>query len=289
MLNFNEKQLEAVCEDFFNLTKLKIVLYDSDFKLVYTSKTFAPFCTLLRRDACLEGKCIECDRYGLNECKKQNRLVVYKCHMGLTEACVPITQNQVVIGYLMLGQTLEKADLESIKEKIAELEESANISRSELCNAIDIMKPISKKSLNSAARLMEMCACYLWINNIVRVQQSTLQNHIVSFINENLSSDELCVDGLCKRFNVSRSLLYTMAKQELGMGISEYVRKCRIENAKRLLLKTNLPICQIASECGFNTPSYFTKVFYEQVGCLPKNYADVYEKQKNACGAIENS
>lgn len=289
MLNFNEKQLEAVCDDFFNLTKLKIVLYDSEFKPVYTSKTFAPFCTLLRSDAHLESKCLECDRYGLNECKKQNKLVIYKCHMGLTEACVPITQNQVVIGYLMLGQTLEKTDLESIKKKISELANSVKLDKTELCNAIDIMKPISKKSLNSAARLMEMCACYLWINNIVRVQQSTLQNHIVSFINENLSSDELCIDGLCRRFNVSRSLLYTMAKQELGMGISEYVRKCRIENAKRLLLKTNLPICQIASECGFNTPSYFTRVFYEQVGCLPKHYASVCGEQKNAHTAAENS
>ena len=289
MLNFNEKQLEEVCDDFFNLTKLKIVLYDSEFRPVYSSKTFAPFCALLRSDPSLESKCLECDRYGLNECKEQNKLVIYKCHMGLTEACVPITQNHVVIGYLMLGQTLEKSDLESIKANIAELDNGMLADKSALCEAISVMKPISKKSLNSAARLMEMCACYLWINNIVRVQQSTLQNHIVSFINENLSSDQLCINGLCRRFNISRSLLYSMAKQELGMGISEYIRKCRIENAKRLLIKTNLPICQIASECGFNTPSYFTRVFYEQVGCLPKNYAALCGEQKNACQSAENS
>ncbi len=278
MLKFDEKQFTEISEEFFNITKLKINLYDASFNLVCAPVTHAPFCSVVRKSEELTGRCIECDRYGLGECKKQNRLVIYKCHMGLTEACVPIIQDNIVIGYLMLGQTLEESDRKSIEDIIKSLPERRDISKDELLGALSQMKSLSNKSLHSAARIMEMCACYLWIKNIVRVQQSTLQNNIVTFINQNLSSDELTVEGLCRRFNISRSLLYSISKKTLGMGISEYVRKRRIEAAKEMLLKGSVPIYRIASDCGFSTPSYFTKVFCEQVGCLPKEYPQKFKQ-----------
>ncbi len=278
MLKFDEKQFTEISEDFFNITKLKINLYDASFNLVCSPVTHAPFCSVVRKSKELTKKCIECDRYGLGECQKTNKLIIYKCHMGLTEACVPITQNNIVIGYLMLGQTLEESDRESIQQIISELPDSIDVSKNELTEALSLMKSLSNRSLHSASRIMEMCACYLWINNIVRVQQSTLQNHIVAYINQNLSSEELTVAGLCRRFSISRSLLYSISKKNLGMGISEYVRKCRIEAAKEMLIKGSIPIYRIASDCGFSTPSYFTKVFCEQVGCLPKEYAQKHKQ-----------
>ena len=273
MLKFDEKQFAEISEDFFNITKLKINLYDSSFNLVCAPATHAPFCAAVRKSAELTARCIECDRYGLGECQKTNKPIIYKCHMGLTEACVPITQNNIVIGYLMLGQTLEESDRHSIENIIAQLPENKDVTKKELYDTLSFMKSLSNRSLLSASRIMEMCACYLWINNIVRVQQSTLQGHIVAFINQNLSSDELTVEGLCHRFSISRSLLYSISKKNLGMGISEYIRKCRIEAAKAMLIKGNAPIYRIAADCGFASPSYFTKVFCEQVGCLPKEYA----------------
>ncbi len=276
MLNFDEKQFTEISEDFFNITKLKINLYDANFNLVCAPVNHAPFCSVVRQSEELTKKCIECDRYGLGECKKRNKLIIYKCHMGLTEACVPITQDNIVIGYLMLGQTLEENDRESIAQTVSELADTHD--KNELLNALSLMKPLSNRSLLSAAKIMEMCACYLWIKNIVRVQQSTLQNNIVTFINQDLSSDELTVEGLCRHFNISRSLLYSISKKTLGMGISEYVRKCRIEAAKEMLLSGNVPIYRIASDCGFASPSYFTKVFCEQVGCLPKEYPQKFKE-----------
>ena len=273
MLKFDEKQFTEISDDFFNITKLKINLYDASFNLVCSPVTHAPFCKVVRKSEELTKKCIDCDRYGLGECKRSGKLIIYKCHMGLTEACVPITQNNIVIGYLMLGQTLEESDRQSIADTVASLPDTIDVSKSELLDSLSLMKALSNSSLHSAARIMEMCACYLWINNIVRIGQSTLQSHIVAFINQDLSSEELTVEGLCRRFSISRSLLYSISKKTLGMGISEYIRKCRIEAAKEMLIEGGIPIYRIASDCGFSTPSYFTKVFCEQVGCLPKEYA----------------
>ncbi|MBQ8441318.1 MAG: helix-turn-helix transcriptional regulator, partial [Clostridia bacterium] len=70
----------------------------------------------------------------------------------------------------------------------------------------------------------------------------------------------------------SRSTLYAMSRAAFGMGISDYIRSCRIDYAKKLLLKKELPIYEISRVCGFGAPNYFTKTFKQYVGVLPKDF-----------------
>lgn len=273
MIKFDKKQFDEICNDFRNLTGLQIVLYDDASELQYTTLKNSPFCSEVRKNKRLKEKCLECDRAGIKRCKEQKQPYIYHCHMGLTEACAPIIQSNTVIGYFLVGQTFEKGDVTEINKKIASLPDDGDINKERLVSAIPSTKPISHKKLLSAVRLMEICACYVWINNVVEVKQTTLCNGIIKYVSENLSSPELGIKSICSHFNISRSLLYSTSKNELGVGISEYIRGQRIQTAKRLLLKGELPIYAIASECGFSTPSYFTRVFSEAVGCLPKDYS----------------
>ena len=265
--------MSELSEDFFNLTGLEFVLYNAEMTSIYSSLRDSDFCAEIRSHDVLLEKCLECDKRGLEQCAKQSVPHIYRCHMGLTEACAPIIENNVVIGYLMIGQTIGEDDRESIQKAISSLDDDCGADKHKLQAILADMTPISKNKLTSAAKILGVCASYLCSSNIVALSRENMLEAIVSFINENLSSEELTTEALCHRFCISRSLLYSMAKQELGMGISDYVRKCRIHTAKKLLRKGDMPICRIALECGFSTPSYFSKVFSEQVGCLPKDYA----------------
>ncbi len=273
MLKIDKQQLSQLRKDFYNLTGLEFVLYNAEMKTVYSPLRHSEFCDVIRRREALTEKCLECDRRGLEQCARQSVPHVYRCHMGLTEACAPIIENNVVIGYLMVGQALGEDDRDAVGEAVASLEEKYGADKAELERALASMTPISKDKLASAAKILGVCANYLCSGNIVALSRENMPEAIVAFINENLASEELTTQGLCRRFSISRSLLYTMSKQELGMGISEYIRKCRIQAAKRLLRKGDMPICRVAADCGFSTPGYFSKVFFEQVGCLPKDYA----------------
>lgn len=51
-----------------------------------------------------------------------------------------------------------------------------------------------------------------------------------------------------------------------------YVNSYRIERACHLLLTTDLPVTEIALNCGFNDTSYFIKIFRKQKGITPKKY-----------------
>jgi len=50
-------------------------------------------------------------------------------------------------------------------------------------------------------------------------------------------------------------------RQSLGKSTKKYIQNRRIEEAKRLLRYTSLPIADIAEKLNFDTSSYFVRAF----------------------------
>ena len=58
-------------------------------------------------------------------------------------------------------------------------------------------------------------------------------------------------------------------KKELNMTFSDYLNDLRISVATRLLKDKSLAVNQVSSICGFEDPSYFSKVFKKIQGVSP--------------------
>jgi len=63
-----------------------------------------------------------------------------------------------------------------------------------------------------------------------------------------------------------------MFKRETGMTPNSWLQKKRIEQAKLLLGHHNVPLTEVASRVGFDSLSYFSKVFKDTTGISPKVY-----------------
>ena len=63
-------------------------------------------------------------------------------------------------------------------------------------------------------------------------------------------------------------------KRVTGLTFTEYILRVRIDKAKELLLKNRLSITQIAYEVGFESSSYFHKVFRKLTHLNPKQYLE---------------
>ena len=61
-------------------------------------------------------------------------------------------------------------------------------------------------------------------------------------------------------------------RQATGQTPHQYVIRCRIERAKRLLRETEWPIIEIGHHVGFTDQSYFTAVFRKHVTTTPNAY-----------------
>ena len=65
-----------------------------------------------------------------------------------------------------------------------------------------------------------------------------------------------------------------MFKQVTGQTPHQYVTTCRMEQAKQLLVETDVPLSDIALQVGGADHSHFTALFRQHVGTTPKAYRD---------------
>ena len=61
-------------------------------------------------------------------------------------------------------------------------------------------------------------------------------------------------------------------KHATGLAPHQYVSRCRIERAKRLLADTDLPLIEIGPQVGCADQSHFTALFRKHVSMTPKAY-----------------
>lgn len=93
---------------------------------------------------------------------------------------------------------------------------------------------------------------------------------ILEYINKNLN-EELSIDAIASKYYISRYYLMHKFKQQTGYTLYNYVLQKRLIMAKALL-KTNMPLYEICTECGFNDYSSFVKAFKKMFGTSPGKY-----------------
>lgn len=85
-------------------------------------------------------------------------------------------------------------------------------------------------------------------------------------------SEELTLTRLANEFFVSRQYLSTLFKKETDINLTDYIQKCQMEHAARMLVDTRLSITEIASQCGHSNTAYFTKIFKKYYSWTPREY-----------------
>jgi AraC-like DNA-binding protein len=88
---------------------------------------------------------------------------------------------------------------------------------------------------------------------------------------ENWQNHQYSVDDFCKNLSMSKSKLYRKCTEVTDKSPNELLREHRLLNALKLL-KTDRNIAQTTFDCGFTSPSYFTKCFQQRFGIQPLAY-----------------
>jgi AraC-like DNA-binding protein len=72
-------------------------------------------------------------------------------------------------------------------------------------------------------------------------------------------------------FEVSYSWFRKAFKEVLNTSPNQYVLMLKLRNATKIIQESNLPLSEIAYECGFNSEFYFSKIFKQKMGVNPSN------------------
>lgn len=100
-------------------------------------------------------------------------------------------------------------------------------------------------------------------------------------IMNNLSETENLIDSIALHMSVSRSGLHKKIKSISGVTPNDYIQLIRLKKAAELLGTGEYQINEVAYLVGFNTPSYFSKCFFNQFGLLPRDFANKSGNKNN--------
>lgn len=97
---------------------------------------------------------------------------------------------------------------------------------------------------------------------------------VMEYIRENYDK-EITLESLAKEVNLSKGYLCREFKNVVHMTPFEYLIEVRLDKGCEMLKNTDLTVGEIAQRCGFNSFSYFSKVFNEKKGLSPREYRQI--------------
>ena len=93
-----------------------------------------------------------------------------------------------------------------------------------------------------------------------------------AIVEAHLADDGFSVQRLASELAMDRTVLFRRMQALIEQSPSVYIRQVRMETAARLLRESSESIDEIALQTGFTSTKYFTRIFKETFGVLPRQY-----------------
>lgn len=97
-------------------------------------------------------------------------------------------------------------------------------------------------------------------------------DRLTDIVYSQFSDTALNSDKIAEKMCMSKSQLNRKVRVITGSNTTTYILHVRMEKAKRMLSSNDLPIGDIAMQCGFEDAGYFGRVFKQTFGMTPSQY-----------------
>lgn len=270
---FDIEKLREILKDFYRISRIRITVFDENLtELVSYPPSVAPYCSVIRGSMKGLEACMACDRQACEIAEKKHSTHIYRCHAGLTEAVTPLYVGDVLVGYLLFGHVFSYPTNADGLAVISHLTSSLQIDESRLRDTLEKAVPIEEQYVRSAAHILHAVASYLILERMAVLKEDMLAVRLDAYISAHFT-EHLNAVKLAHALGIGKTQLYELSRKLYSQGTAARVRELRMEKAKELLQdRRQLPLVEIAEQCGYNDYNYFFTVFSREVGCTPKAY-----------------
>ncbi|WP_314036066.1 helix-turn-helix domain-containing protein [Xanthocytophaga flava] len=146
----------------------------------------------------------------------------------------------------------------------------------------ELTREIILSHINSILKYSERFYKRQFINRSNNISGTTVRkfNEVLAHYFENGLHEQQglpTVNYLAGELYLSTRYLSDVLKQETGKTALDHIHLYLIKEAKNQLLGTNNHVAGIAYDLGFESPSYFTRLFKKVVGCTPVQYKEQHK------------
>ncbi len=97
------------------------------------------------------------------------------------------------------------------------------------------------------------------ISSLNRLRETILQN-----------LQEISLPLLVEKTGLSKWTITKIIRAECGLSVNEFIQNIRLEEARRMLLETDLKIYEISAIVGYTSVDYFTSIFRSKYSLTPQ-------------------
>ena len=185
--------------------------------------------------------------------------------------CHEIRQSEILNHIPIIIITAKSSDADRIRG----LEEGADAYLIKPFNAEELLVRV-EKLLEQRRQLRDKFSKALQEGSAQNVELSSRDrdflNRLTSIIHSHLADKDLNADFIADKMCMSRTQLNRKIRSIADYTATTYILQIRMEKAKRLLASTEQAIGDIATTCGFEDTSYFTRVFKQMFNVTPSQY-----------------
>lgn len=106
---------------------------------------------------------------------------------------------------------------------------------------------------------------------------------VAQLMEENIEKP-LSLDEIAAATSLSRRQIERLFRRHLGCVPNRYYLQIRLRRARELLLQTSMPIIDITTACGFQSPPHFSRCYRAQFGCPPSAERPIRTARTAAAG-----
>lgn len=262
---------EELLQNFYEITGVKVALFDSRFHCVAAAGHSEGYCHFLHRSRkCLDA-CMQSDIDAFRHVRENGEPYVYKCPFGLFEAISPVVINEEVRAYLIIGPVAEPGkDSDSHLIKCAKRmtpEWTEETLRAKLAD----MVRYTEEEVCALCDTLTVFAAYFENSTQLLPNEKTIGQMVKSYIVQNLSK-KITLSELSLHTHCSTVTLTEHFKREYGITIMQYLLKKRMQLAEQLLTDNAFSVTDISTKCGFSDVEYFSRCFKQTHGVPPSEW-----------------
>lgn len=267
---FDIDELNTLVKSFHNISSVKIGMCLPDGSTIgVDGGNECEFCRLVRGNKDFFNKCMQNDKRAF-ELAMQGKSSVYRCHAGLYESVAPIMYDNKPVACIMIGQIAPEVPHENISKELS-VRLAGHERLEEIIEAFKKMPHRSDDYVMSSVRIMSACAGYIYLNNLVTIERSSISERFKDYI-ENNYFEAIDLKTMADTLGVCVTKLCNEIRAQCNSSPHAMLKACRIRKAKELLLKTNLPICEIAASVGISDYNYFSRIFKQSENMTPSQF-----------------
>lgn len=103
-----------------------------------------------------------------------------------------------------------------------------------------------------------------------------LASKALLFARHNARNPALSNEDIAKHVGYHPYYVSNIVKKATGYTLRQYITNTRLKKSRNLLCSTNMDIAEIAVECGFNSATYFNRIFKKNIGITPSEYRKMH-------------